>query len=503
VPEGRLLGQTVKLSKYQKIEIRRIYDNPYGTRRAILSFARKNGKTSLAAFLLLLHLCGPKAVPNSSLFSAAQSREQAAILFSLAAKIVRISPILRDQVRIKDTTKELMCPAWGTRYRALSAEASTAFGLSPVFIVHDELGQVRGPRSALYEALETATGAQEEPLSIVISTQAPTDADLLSILIDDALGEHDNRVICRVFTTPMDADPFALESIRLANPALGEFLNEREVLAMAADAQRMPAREPEYRNLVLNQRVEANSPFVSTELWKACNAAPKAIDNVTIYGGLDLSEVRDLTALVLIGRVDNVWQVHPTFWLPENNLEAKARTDRIPYDLWKRQGWLQTTPGKSVSYEYVAQHMRQLFLRFRIEKIGFDRWNMKHFKPWLVQAGFSEQEIQNKFVEFGQGTQSMSPALRELESMILEQEIAHGDHPVMSMCASNSVVEGKDSANRKLSKARSSGRIDGMVALAMAVGVAPLRPPKIDIEALIGSLTLMIAGEMAFRTLLC
>ena len=486
VPEGRFLGRPVRLAKWQKVEICRIYDNPHGTRRAILSFARKNGKTALAAMLLILHLCGPKAIPNSNLYSAAQSREQAAILFNLAAKMCRISPILRDQVRIKDTTKELMCLAWGTRYRALSAEASTAFGLSPVFIVHDELGQVRGPRSTLYEALETATGAQEDPLSVIISTQAPTDADLLSILIDDALGDHDQRVICKVFTAPMEQDAFAIETIKQANPAFGSFLNDREVLAMAEDARRMPAREPEYRNLVLNQRVEACNPFVSTDLWRACSADVKPIHNVTVYGGLDLSEVRDLTALVLIGRIDKVWQVHPTFWLPDHELVAKARADRIPYDLWKKQGWLQTTPGKSVSYQYVAQRLRQIFTEYRIEKLGFDRWNMKHLKPWLLQAGFTEQEIQAKFVEFGQGTQSMSPALRELESLILEQEIAHGNHPVLSMCAANSVVDGKDSANRKLSKARSSGRIDGMVALAMAVGVAPLRPPKIDIEALIG-----------------
>jgi phage terminase large subunit-like protein len=130
--------------------------------------------------------------------------------------------------------------------------------------------------------------------------------------------------------------------------------------------------------------------------------------------------------------------------------------------------------------------LRGVFDNYKIRKVAFDRWNMKHLKPWLVQAGFSEQEITEKFVEFGQGTQSMSPALRELEGMLLDEKLAHGNHEVLSMCAANSVVEGKDSSNRKLSKSKSSGRIDGMVALAMAVGVAPLKGPKIDIEALIG-----------------
>jgi phage terminase large subunit-like protein len=157
VPEGRLIGQPVKLHGFQRDFIHAVYDKP--TRRAILSFGRKNGKTAIAAFLLLNHLCGKSFRQNSQLFSTAQSREQAAVIFQLAAKIVRMSPELRAVVQIRDTAKELLCPEKGTRYRALSAEASTAYGLSPVFVVHDELGQVRGPRSELYEALETATGA--------------------------------------------------------------------------------------------------------------------------------------------------------------------------------------------------------------------------------------------------------------------------------------------------------------------------------------------------------
>ena len=155
---------------------------------------RKNAKTAFSAFLLLLHLCGPEARPNSQLFSGAQSRDQAAVLFALAAKVVRQSPDLTQYVTVRDTAKQLFCPELGTLYRALSAEASTAYGLSPAFVVHDELGQVRGPRFDLYEALETASAAQDEPLSIIISTQAPTDGDLLSVLIDDALTGKDPRV---------------------------------------------------------------------------------------------------------------------------------------------------------------------------------------------------------------------------------------------------------------------------------------------------------------------
>jgi len=206
IPEGKLVGQPVRLCKFQKAVICGIYDTP--TRRAIISFGRKNAKTTLSAFLLLLHLCGPEARENSQLFSAAQSRDQAAILFALAAKIVRMSPSLIEHVRVRDTAKQLHCEELGTLYRALSADASTAYGLSPVFTVHDELGQVKGPRSELYEALETASAAQESPLSIVISTQAPTDADLLSLLIDDALTNADPTQKVWLYTAPLNLDPF-------------------------------------------------------------------------------------------------------------------------------------------------------------------------------------------------------------------------------------------------------------------------------------------------------
>jgi phage terminase large subunit-like protein len=475
VPEGKHVGKPLKMAPFMRDDFVAIYDNRHGTRRAIISRGRKNSKTTEAAVILLLHLCGPEAKANSQLYSDAQSREQAAILFSLAAKIVRLSPSLSQFVGIRESGKQIYCTELGTIYRALSADAPTALGLSPAVSIHDELGQVKGPRSDLYEALETATAAQQDPLSIIISTQAPTDGDLLSMLIDDAKAGHDPRTVLRLDTAPEGMDPFSEEAIRAANPAFDHFMNKREVLAMARDASRMPSRQAEYENLVLNRRVESSSPFVSRDLWKSCGSAVMQFDPTTpLYGGLDLSEVNDLTAFVLIGNIAGKWHVRPTFWLPGDSLLDKAKRDRVPYDVWKNEGHLLAAPGKSVDYEYVAIWLKSEFDRLNIRKIAFDRWNFKHLKPWLLKAGFTEEQITAHFEEFGQGTQSMSPALRELEADILNERIAHGNHPVLSMCAANAVVEGKDSANRKLSKSKSAGRIDGMVALTMAKGVAPL-----------------------------
>jgi phage terminase large subunit-like protein len=468
IPEGKFVGRPVKLTAKQKKWIRRIYDTP--TRTFILSMARKNAKTALASFLLLLHLCGPEARPNSQLYSAAQSRDQAAILFALAAKVVRMSPDLSAVVVIRDSGKQLFCPELGTLYRALSADASTAYGLSPVFVVHDELGQVKGPRSELYEALETASAAQEQPLSIIISTQAPTDADLLSLLIDDGLTGADPRIKVELCTAPLDLDPFGVKAIKAANPHFEDFMNKEEVFRQAQDAKRMPSREASYRNLILNQRVEARNPFISRAIWQENGADPHEIEGAEVYAGLDLSAVNDLTALVL-ATADG--DVHPTFWLPGDGLAEKARADRVPYDLWAKQGHLQTTPGRAIEYEFVAEHLRGVFDRCNVRAVAFDRWGMRHLKPWLLKAGFSEEEIEEKFIDFGQGFASMSPAIRALEERLLGKKLRHGNHPVLTMCAANATVATDPAENRKFVKGKNTGRIDGMVALAMAVGVMP------------------------------
>jgi phage terminase large subunit-like protein len=198
--------------------------------------------------------------------------------------------------------------------------------------------------------------------------------------------------------------------------------------------------------------------------------------------------VNDLTALVLVGCdiATGTWHCAPTFWLPAEGLTDKARSDRVPYDLWRLQGYLQATPGSTVSYKFVANYLRGVFDRHRVGKLAFDAWNMVHLKPHLLDAGFSEQVIADTFVSFGQGFKSMSPALRDLESIILEKKLRHGDHPVLKFCASNCVVERDSAGNRKLSKKRSTGRIDGMIALTMALGVAPLRTAaRFDVEAMI------------------
>lgn len=472
IPEGRLVGQPVRLTPEQRKWIIAIYDTP--TRRFILSMARKNAKTALSGFLLLLHLCGPEARQNSQLYSAAQSRDQAAILFNLAAKMVRMSPDLNAVVVVRDTAKQLACSELGTLYRALSAEASTAYGLSPVFVVHDELGQVRGSRSELYEALETASAAQESPLSIIISTQAPTDADLLSVLIDDAKTGRDPRTKLVLYTADEGLDPFSDEAIRAANPHFDVFMNQQEVRDQAESARRMPSAENGFRNLILNQRVNLVNPFISRDVWEAC-AGMQGEFVGEVFLGLDLSVRQDLTALVAVGRdTDGFWSVQCHFYTPLNGLDERARRDRSPYDLWVKQGWITATPGSSVDYEVVAAKMLELSDEHNVVKVAFDRYRMKELESCLSRMG---REL--PLEPFGQGFVSMAPALDALEAELLNKRLRHGGNPVLRMCAVNAVVTKDPAGNRKLDKSKATGRIDGLVALVMAQAIACAAPPPV------------------------
>jgi len=468
VPEGKFVGKEVKLRPFQRKVVHGIYDTP--TRTAIISFGRKNAKTTLAAFLVLLHTVGPEAVQNSTIHSAAQSRDQAALLFKLAAKCVRLSPTLSPFVSIGDTAKTLTCRELGTSYRALSADASTNLGLSIPFVVHDELGQVRGPVSELFEALETATGAHDSPLSVIISTQAPTDADLLSLLIDDAKRGEDPETKLFLWTAPENLDPFSEAAQRAANPAFGDFLSATEVKRQAAKAKRMPSRESSYRNLILNQRVSQVSPFIPRQTWVDCSGEvdPEAFTRAPTWLALDLSARNDLTALgAIVQDPEGVWDAHCEFFAPLDGIKERSHRDRAPYDVWAKKGYLTTTPGASVDYDTVAQRLCELCDEWDVAAIAFDRWRIDILRAALKRLG---REL--PLVEYGQGFRDMSPGLDALESALLNKKMRHGAHPILTWCAANAIAVKDPAGNRKLDKSKSTGRIDGMQVLAMAFGQA-------------------------------
>lgn len=476
VPEGRLVGKPIKIRQIQRTIMRGIYDSP--TRQGIISIGRKNGKTSTSAMLILLHLVGPEARQNAQLFSAAQSRDQAALTFGLASKIVQFSPTLRAYVTIHESAKELRCPELGTKYKALSADVATNLGLSPVLVIHDELGQVRGPTSDLYNALETAFGAQEDPLSIIISTQAPSDADLLSILIDDAAKGGDPKTKLFLWTAPIEDDPFCVKTWRKANPMLGDILNINEVREQAEKARRMPSEEASFRNLVLNQRVNQASPLIPRAIWMACAGEPdrEVLHSAPVFAGLDLSARNDLTALAY-GAQDEarVWHVWLEFFAPSKGVVERARRDKAPYDIWADKGLITLTPGASVDYEIIARRLAELCDDHQVEAVAFDRWRIDVLKKELERIG-----VELPLVPFGQGFRDMGPAVDAVESALANVKIRHGGNPVLTWCAANAVASRDPAGSRKLDKIKSTGRIDGLVALTMMIGSATMKVEKPD-----------------------
>lgn len=467
-PEGDNIGQPIRLEPFQRKFVLAVYDNPHQTHTAYLSIARKNGKTALIACLLLAHLAGPEAVHNSQIVSGAQSKEQAAVIFELARKMIDLSPVLSKLVRVLPSGKRLIGLSRNVLYRALAAEGKTAHGLSPILAILDEVGQVEGPTDKFVTAITTAQGAYRNPLLIAISTQAASDFDLFSTWIDAQESAPDPGCVSHVYTAPEECELDDKKAWSAANPALGRFRSLRDMAKEAKKAIALPANEPEFRNLNLNQRVETLAPFVTRATWEACDAPAGPIDGRRVWAGLDLSQVNDLTALV---GVDDEDGVHATFWLPKEGLAEKGRKERVPYPLWEQQGFLQTTPGKAIEFEFVAEYLRGFFDRCDVQALGFDRALFNHLRPWLVKAGFSEAELE-KFIPYGQGTLSMTPALRELEVRLLNKRLKHGGNPIMNMCARNVKVTGESGA-RKFDKQRSRGRIDGMTALANAIGVMP------------------------------
>ena len=374
---GPKAGTLFKLRPWQKRFIRTVYrTNKAGerlVRTAVLSVGRGNGKTTLAAILGLAHLAGPEAESRGEVYSAANDRFQAGRIFAEMAAIIERVPWLDDRVSIKRFTKELE-DVGGTEsiYAALSRESGTKMGMAPTVVIYDELGQSEG--RDLLDALDTAMGKRAEPLMIVISTQAARDEAPLSQLIDYGLRIHRGEIVdpsfhLTLYTAPADADPWMRSTWKLANPALNDFRSLEDAKRLALQAQRMPSAEASFRNLILNQRVDATAQFISMATWKACGDQPcnTNLEGRPCYAGLDLGATRDMTALVLVfAGEDGAFDVLPFCWLPGETLQEREDEDGMPYRVWAEQGHLLTFPGRTTDPKAVAIKVAELHGRYKI-----------------------------------------------------------------------------------------------------------------------------------------
>lgn len=484
VPSGVGEGDPFVLRKFQKEFIRDIYgpidkNGSRIVRRAILSMARKNGKSMSTAALSLVHLVGPERTNNGEIYSAANDREQAAIIFRYAVQLVRAEPELQRLIQIVPSTKTMIAPATGSVYRAVSADVGTKYGLNPTVVIYDELAQARNRE--LYDALDTSMAARLEPLFIVISTQSNDPNHILSQLIDDGLRGNDPTTICHLYAAPDDAeDVFTDRKVwKLANPALGDFRSLSEMQTAAKRALRMPTFEASFRNLYLNQRVNAESPLIPRLEWEACVGDAEIAPGEPVYLGLDLSGKTDLTALVAVSAKEGDDRVKPWFWKPADSLVEHEKRDRVPYVVWKQQGHLETTPGRAIQYDWVAHRLGEILRSYDVLGMAFDRWRIDDLLAAMGRAGldaYTEGKDEPRrgslrMVPWGQGYATMTQAVEALEVSVLDRRLKHDGHPVLTWNASNAISISDPAGNRKIDKSKTRFRVDGIVALAMAIGL--------------------------------
>jgi len=474
-------------------------------RKAIYSVAKKNGKTPEIAGINLGHLIGPEAKRNEQLYSAAFERDQAAITYRYMVQMILMDEELSDLLIIRETKKEIFCPGNGSVFRALSSEVKGKHGLGPALLTMDELAQFGADRT-FYDTLQQGRGAHLEPLLWIISTQAADDIAVLSEEIDTALKaqipgpDFDPTVKIFFYNTPKDADPFDPESWKASNPAAfceDPFLNIADLEEAARTARNMPSAEANFRNLRLNQRIDSEAHWISPIIWEA-NSAPPILDNPLErdwWGGLDLSQKNDLTSFLITAQDPETghYDIHPFFWAAEEGLREKARRDKAPYVVWRDKGFLETTPGKTIDYAWVAQKIADTREDFNLVAILFDRYRIDELKKELENIGvdcFIEPDDWKpdsklsippglRLIAHGQGEKSMDPAIEKTEDLLLKEKIRHGMHPVLTWCVSNARTKKGPTGLRKFDKIKSTGRIDGAVTLVMAINGAVLHA---DIE---------------------
>jgi phage terminase large subunit-like protein len=498
VPSGIGEGKAFKLAKWQKDFIRDIYephrDGRRIVRRAILSVARKNGKTAMIAGIALAHLVGPEAIPNGEIYSAANDRDQAGIVFKFARQIVELEPELREKIEVINSTKTMIGRRTGSVYRALSAEAGTKHGYLPSVVIFDELAQAKN--RMLYDVLDTSFGARDEPLFIAISTQSNDPEHILSKLIDDGLSGTDPSIVCHLHAAAEDCDLDDEAQWLKANPALGEFRDREDLVSAIRKAKRMPSEEPKVRNLFLNQRISPTASLISRAEWMACAGKVELADREEVYLGVDLSSVIDLTAVV-IGSASDPVRVLPFFWKPSEHLIEHSNRDfgsgNIRYVEWEAAGQLRTSPGKTIDPAVVATFIAELSQRYSIRGIAYDRWRINDLLREFDRIGMQAYRDDEKgsglrLVPWGQGFASMAPAIDAFEQAIISGNLVHSNNPVLNWNMANAVATMDPAGNRKLDKDKARFRIDGAVALAMLMGLRSRdRTAKpIDVEALIG-----------------
>jgi len=472
--KGAFGGKPFNLRPWQLRILRQLFkkrrDGTRQYRTCLLMLPRKNGKTELAAAIALYGLLADGEL-GAEVYSAAADKDQAGLVFGVAAQMVRNSADLLTRCDLVDSMKRIVHRPSGSFYRAISAEAYSKHGFNASMVIYDEMHAA--PNRALYDVLSTSMGARSQPLMLVISTAGYDRHSILWELYQHAKKVQENPALDPTFLpilyeAPGDADWTAERVWKRANPALGDFRSLEDMRIACARAKEIPAQENNFRRLYLNQWTEQADRWITLPAWDACRQdAPGTTigRHRRLYVGLDLSSTKDLTALVGVCPDATGFDVVARFFVPAESIRLRSLRDKVPYEQWRREGFLTATPGPTIDYEAVRQTLKVWQQDYAVQIVAYDPWNATDLVSRLEkQDGFT-------CVPMRQGFASLSAPTKSLEQAILSKRLRHDGHPVLRWCVGNVAVESDPAGNLKPSKVVSTERIDGVVALVMAVDV--------------------------------
>jgi phage terminase large subunit-like protein len=488
--QGRFAGQPFKLMPWQRKIIRDVFGTmrPDGTRQyrqVWIEIPKKNGKSPLGSAIALKLLAADDEM-SPEIYSAASDREQAAIVYNVARDMVSMSPALSAPNRCKtiDSVRRIVNYANRGFYRVLSAEYRTKHGFNIHGLIFDEVHTL--PNRDLFDVLTSYSGAaREQPLFVYLTTAG---IDRNSICWEEHQKaeqifkglRNDPEYYVVIYSLDEEEDWGDEKNWYRVNPSLGKTIKLEDMRHDYRDAVQDPAEENLFRQLRLNQWVKSTIRAISLKAWDACKGKidEKELEGHVCYAGLDLSSSIDLTALNLVfPDGEDEFKTIARFWIPEDTMREKERKDKVPYSKWVKKGWIKATPGNVIDYGFIRQELNQLREKYEIKELAFDRWGAALLLQQLQDDGFVIEEKEAGLghpliVPFGQGYASMSPPTKELIKIVLDSKrkrLNHDGNPVLRWNIDNLVVIQDAAENLKPDKAKATQRIDGVVALIMAL----------------------------------
>lgn len=448
-----------------------------GFRRFRVSYteiARKNGKSTFAAGIGL-YLFAADNEPGAEVYTAATKRDQAKIVHDESVNMVKKSPSLKRQIGIMKNN--LHFERMGSKYEPLGADADSMDGLNPHGNIIDELHAHK--TRACWDVLDTATGSRRQPLMFAITTSGFNQLGIcyeqreyaISIL-EGMEGFEDDTFFAIIYTLDKE-DDWKDEKVWIkSNPNLGVSVKPDDLQRKAKKALRSPGSLNNFLCKHMNQWVSQETRWLSLDSWDKCNGlVDESVLMQGVYGGVDLSTTQDIAGYVLSNSDgDGKYHLLPRLFIPEDNARNWNITKKIPYDVWEKQGFIFTTPGNSIDYDFIEAKLLEDIEKYGLIELAFDDWNATQFINGLVKQGIP----QDKLVIFRQGFKSMNEPAKEVERLIDCQSLVHGGHPILRWAAANVAVRTDESGNiRPVKPGRKSAlKIDPIVMTIMAIGRA-------------------------------